>query len=391
VRHSLTIILSIFLLSSFSCENREPGPTIEERVFYNTDEFVMGVDLSYLNQILDMGGSYRDSGMIEDPYRIFSKYGSNVARFRLWHNPTWTREIYGDDGAQLYNDFDDVKRAIAESKKNGMEVLLDFHYSDNWADPQKQVPPTAWTNLTNSALKDSIYNYTYNTLRQLDALGLMPDYVQPGNEINPGFVLPQGNRWNGNAGNFVELINSGIKAVRDAGALSSATNPQIILHVAQPENALSWFDGLAALGLSDFDIAGISYYYIWSEVAINDLSDYISDIKTATGRRVMVMETCYPFTTANADSYGNIIDTRKLSVSDYPPTIDGQYNYLVKLCQEIIDGGGSGIFYWEPGWITSDMKTQWGQGSAWDCNALFNSDAEVIRGMDYMTYKYKFE
>ena len=142
-------------------------------------------------------------------------------------------------------------------------------------------------------------------------------------------------------------------------------------------------------GLDNFDILGISYYYIWSEVPLANVSNYVSVLKRDYGKEVMVMETAYPWTTANADTYGNIIDTAKL-IPEYPPSIEGQYQYLVTLTQEIIDGGGKGIFYWEPGWITSSMVTQWGTGSAWDCNALYDFNGNVIKGMDFMTYPYSF-
>lgn len=390
MKQILTLIIVVLSITSCSCKKNNTDYGSEKRTYYNTEQFVMGADLSYLNQILDFGGVFSDSAEVENPYTIFREYGTNVVRLRLWHNPEWTREIYGDDGTQLYNDFEDVKRSIEASKINKMKVLLDFHYSDNWADPAKQRLPAAWEGLSFEVLVDSIYNYTYITLSKLAAEGLMPEYVQIGNEINPGILLPLGDRWNNNTANFVTLMNSAIKAVRDAGN-TSVGEPEIIIHVAQPENILNWFQGLSGLGLTDYDIVGLSYYYIWSDVELEDLSDKIAEIRSVLNRDVMIMETCYPFTTANADSYGNIIDTRKLSVSDYPPTIDGQYNYLVKLTQEIIDGGGSGIFYWEPAWITSDIKTQWGQGSAWDCNTLFDFDGSVIRGMDYMTNNYDFD
>ncbi len=178
----------------------------------------------------------------------------------------------------------------------------------------------------------------------------MPEYVQVGNEINPGFVMPQGDRWNKKA-DFVFLINGAIKAVRDA-AVSSSVKPKIIIHIAQPENAIYWFEGMAAAGLTDYDIAGISYYYLWSTVTLDSVSDYVADIRSMTGKDVMVVETAYPWTLNNADSYNNILGTDKLTVA-YPANETGQYNYLVKLTQEIIDGGGKGIHYWEPAWITS--------------------------------------
>lgn len=357
------------------------------RVFYTHDEFSMGADLSYVNQIIDFGGLYRDSGVITDPYLIFRKHGANTIRFRLWHNPSWTAEVYSPPLDHMYNDFADVKRGIAAAKENGMAVSLDIHYSDSWADPSKQVPPAAWDGLTLQTLHDSIYNYTYKVLNRLGNENLMPEYVQVGNEINPGFLLPQGDRWNRRE-DFVFLINAAISAVRDASA-TSLIKPRIIVHIAQPENAIYWFEGMSAAGLTDYDIAGISYYYLWSDVNIDSLSDYIAQLRSITGKEVMVVETAYPWTTYNADSYNNIIDTYKLAAG-YPADKTGQYNYMVKLTQEVIEGGGIGVHYWEPAWITSDIKDKWGTGSSWDCNTLFDFTGNVLKGMDFMTYPYSF-
>jgi arabinogalactan endo-1,4-beta-galactosidase len=384
MKYLLFLIICLIIFSS--CKKKvDNNPPAVTRTFYTTDQFVMGADLSYVNQILDHGGIYKDSDKITDPYVIFKKYGANTIRFRLWHNPQWTREVYSPAIANMYNDFEDVKRGIQATKAQGMAVSLDFHYSDSWADPAKQVPPAAWTGLSLTDLHDSIYNYTLKTLDKLEAANAMPEYVQVGNEINPGFLLPQGNRWDKKA-DFIYLINGAVKAVRDA-AVSSTIKPKIIIHVAQPENAIYWFEGMAAAGLTDYDIAGISYYYMWSTVSIDSVSDYIANIKALTGKDVMVVETAYPWTLNNADSYNNILATDKLTPA-YPANQTGQYDYLVKLTQEIIDGGGKGLHYWEPAWITSDMKDKWGTGSAWDCNTLFDFSGNVIKGMDYMTHQY---
>jgi arabinogalactan endo-1,4-beta-galactosidase len=383
------IILLFACLLPVSCQpstdNGNGDP--DKRVFYTHDKFSMGADLSYVNQILDHNGSYIDSGKITDPYVIFSKYGANTVRLRLWNNPQWTRTVYDPPAANMYNDFDDVKRAAAAAKAQGMAVSLDFHYSDTWADPAKQETPAAWKGLSLELLHDSLYNYTLKTLDKLETAGLMPEYVQVGNEINPGFLLPQGNRWDKKA-DFIYLINGAIKAVRDA-SVSSTVKPKIIIHVAQPENVLPWFNSMAAAGLTDYDIVGLSYYYIWSTVPVDSLSNYIADIKRTTGKDVMVVETAYTWTLDNADSYGNILAADKLTPA-YPASHAGQFNYLVKLTQEIIDGGGTGIHYWEPAWITSDTNDRWGTGSSWDCNTLFDFSGNVIKGMDYMTYPYDF-
>jgi arabinogalactan endo-1,4-beta-galactosidase len=214
----------------------------------------------------------------------------------------------------------------------------------------------------------------------------MPEYVQTGNEINPGFVLPQGNRWDGNEMNMIYLLKSAIKAVRDAGA-AGTVNPKVIIHVAQPENVDPWFDGLASKGLTDYDIIGISYYYMWSSTGLASLKNSISTLKFKYGKEIMIMETAYPWTTSNADSYNNIIATNKI-IPSYPATPEGQFEYLKELAQQVIDGGGKGIFYWEPAWITSQMKDSWGTGSSWDCNTFFDFNGNVNRGMRYMTWKY---
>jgi len=387
MKNSLLHFIPILFLACLSCKQEKPE-NMKEPVFYTPDQMVMGADLSYVNQILDHNGTYRDSGKIKDPYRIFREYGTNVARFRLFHTPVWTKEIYGEKGTQVYNDLNDVTLAIARAKEQGMQVCLDFHYSDTWADPSRQLPPAAWEGLSPDILHDSIYHYTLNVLQHLEQQGMMPEYVQVGNEINPGFLLPAGNRWDGNEENFVYLLNAGIQAVRDAGSEASVS-PKVIIHIAQPENVVPWFQGLEEAGLNDFDVVGFSYYYIWSEVELERVSNFTEHIRISLGRDVMITETAYPWTTGYADDYHNIIDTAKLD-PDYPATAEGQYRYLVKLTQEIIDGGGKGIFYWEPAWITSEMKTQWGQGSAWECNTLFDFEGNVIQGMQYMTHPYTF-
>lgn len=384
----LLVFILIITLSSCKKSGNGNSDSDETKIFYEPSQFVMGADLSYVNQILDHGGVYKDSGNIEDPYVIIRKYGANVIRFRLFYNPTWTKDVYGASGIQMYNDYEDVKKGISKSKAAGMQVCLDFHYSDTWADPSKQHKPAAWDTLTRIlVLSDSVYNYTFRTLRNLGNNGLMPEFVQIGNEINPGLLLPQGNRWNGNETKMISLLTAGIRAVRDAGA-SNSIKPKIIFHIAQPENVDTWFNGLSAKGLSDYDIIGISYYYLWSNVNLNNVSTYISQIRVKYEKEVMIMETAYPWTSGDADSYKDTFNSSKL-VPGYPATIDGQYNYLIALTQKVIDGGGKGIFYWEPAWITSNLKDLWGTGSSWDNHTLFDFRGEVNKGMNYMTWQYE--
>ena len=175
------------------------------------EDFYFGADLSYVNEMEDCGAQYRMSGAVRDPYEIFRDTGHNLVRLRLFHTPDWTQ----------YSTLDDVKRSIRRARAAGMQVLLDFHYSDDWADGDKQWIPRAWENIaTTEALAQAVYDYTLDTLRALDSEGLMPEMVQVGNETNREVLGRRdwdwANRpidWTRNAA----LLNAGIRAVREAG------------------------------------------------------------------------------------------------------------------------------------------------------------------------------
>ena len=135
-----------------------------------------GVDLSYVNEIEACGAQFRLNGKLRDPYELFAESGANLVRLRLWNNPTWTK----------YSTEADVTRSIERAQKAGMQVLLDFHYSDDWADPQKQTIPAAWAADIGDAdkLATHVYEYTRDVLARLNSRGLLPYMVQVGNETN---------------------------------------------------------------------------------------------------------------------------------------------------------------------------------------------------------------
>lgn len=362
-------------------------PVTPSKVFYTTSQFVMGADLSYVNEVGDYGGTYKDSGTVKDPFTIFKNHGANLVRVRLWHNPQWLKAI---NAGKMYSDLYDAERTIQRAKNAGMAVNLDIHYSDTWADPGNQNLPAAWTGLGLAVLKDSVYNYTLAVLNYLKTKNLVPEMVQVGNETNSGMLWPVGQTSGTNFTSFCTLLKSGIKAIRDFSA-TSAIKPQIILHVAELQNASFWCANvITAGGVTDFDVIGISHYSKWSTVnAMADITANISSLKTTYAKKVMIVETGYPFTTANADSYNNVIDATA-QVGSYAITPEGQYNYMKDLTQAVITGGGSGIMYWEPAWITSSMKDLWGTGSSWDNMCLFDNSSNALPAMDYMTNSYKF-
>jgi arabinogalactan endo-1,4-beta-galactosidase len=393
----LTHSILLFIISG--CNGKENNDLMAnpEKIKYSFDKFCMGADLSYVNQIEDMGGVYRDSGQVRDPFRIFSDHGANTVRVRLWHSPKWTREVYGSAGKQMYSDLKDAEKTIRRAKEKGMATNLDFHFSDTWADPGKQNPPDAWKNITSvSILKDSVYIYVKKTLEYLNSRGLMPEMVQIGNEINCGMMVtkpagfPNLNVCDGKWAEQGEIINAGIKAVREV-SLNSSVKTSIILHLADPKNLEWWFDGIISKGLvNDFDIVGVSYYHIWhTSVSFDNLPDLIRRLKAKWGKKIMVVETAYPWTTSNTDSYNNIFGSQP-ALSKFPYSAEGQYDFMVSLAKNLIDAGASGVMYWEPAWITSNMKDPWGTGSAWENNAFFDFGGNTLKAMDFMNYKYAF-
>ncbi len=391
-------MIKIFLLGCFlaagicsSCQKNKsadtPAPAPADKVFYTSSQFVMGADLSYVNQVQDYGGLYKDSGSIKDPFTIFKNHGANVVRVRLWHNPQWLKPL---NAGKMYSDLYDAEKTIQRAKAAGMAVNLDFHYSDTWADPANQTIPAAWAGLSLTVLKDSVYNYTLAVLNYLKTKNLTPEMVQVGNENNNGMLWPVGKTSGSNFTAFCTLLKSGIKAVRDFSAISTI-KPQIILHVAQLQDAAFWCTNVITNGgVNDFDIIGLSHYSNWSTInAMANITTVISSLKTNFGKKIMIVETGYPFTTASADSYNNLIDATA-AVPGYPVTNEGQYNYMKDLTQAIIAGGGSGIMYWEPAWITSPLKDLWGTGSSWENMCLFDFSSNALPALDFMTFPYKF-
>ncbi len=361
--------------------------------------FLFGADLSYVNQILDHGGEYKDDGAARDPYKIFADRGTDLIRLRLWHNPVWTKEVYNPEGQQLYNDLKDVERSIARARQEGMKVMLDFHYSDVWADPGNQAIPAAWLDIKElSMLRDSVYKYTRKTLEYLDQKGLMPEFVQIGNEINCGMLyeyneepvpgFPAGNSCKGQWSNLTAILNSGIKAVREVSAVSTVKS-KIILHIADPGHVVSWFNNVAGGGVvTDFDIIGVSYYPIWhTGTSLDALSDRIAEFKNTFDKDVMIVEAAYPWTRLGNDDYNNIFGAQA-AVTGFPFSPEGQLAMMQTITQEIVDGGGIGIVYWEPGWISSDIRDLWNTGSSWENCAFFDFQGEPLPVMNYMTHEY---
>ena len=266
-----------------------------------------------------------------------------------------------------------------------MEVLLDFHYSDSWTDPSKQKIPAAWESEIDNkeVLGELLYNYTYETLYKLANENLLPEIVQVGNEINPMILQDEELIWPIDWNRNSYLINKGIKAVRDI-AQEKSQKIDVMLHIAQPENGLWWFKEATENGVTDFDWIGLSYYPQWSEYTLDNVSGVFQTLINVYNKRLMVVETAYPFTMANADSANNILGNDAL-ISGYPATQQGQLDYLNKLRELIEKSGGEGLIYWEPAWVSTDCSTLWGKGSHWDNATLFDHNNKATLGMQFFS------
>lgn len=361
----------IIAISLSSCSSNNSIDTTDDGEV-TPISFYYGADLSYVNEMEDCGAIYTNSnGVVKDPYSIFKDAGANLVRVRLWHNPTWTN----------YSNYNDVKLTIQKAKANGMKVLLDFHYSDTWADPSHQQIPLAWLNQIDNtpALGDLLYNYTYDTLNTLSNDNLLPDIVQVGNEIN-AMILQDGElQWPIDWERNSFLLNKGIKAIRDISVTKNKPI-EVMLHIAQPENAIWWFSEATQEGVTDFDWIGLSYYPIWSDYNFNTLGGALSSLINTYNKRLMIVETAYPFTLDFNDFNNNILGQNAL-IPGYEATQQGQLNYLNQLKNIIKTSGGEGLIYWEPAWVS--MTTNGCQGSAWENATLFDFNNKATLGMQF--------
>lgn len=328
------------------------------------DERFAGVDLSYVNEMEACGAEYRVRGKRRDPYELFAAEGANLVRLRLWHAPDWTN----------YSTEADVTRSIERAHRAGMKVLLDFHYSDDWADPQKQTVPKAWAADMSDAdkLAAHVYEYTRDVLARLNARNRLPYMVQVGNEINTQMLRAPDTSgtpidWSANA----KYLQAGIRAVREARA-PDGSSPKVMLHVAQPENVEPWFAAAQAAGVDDFDYIGVSYYRKWSSLDLPLAERTLARVRVRFARPIIVVEVSYPFTIDDAgDSAPNLLGADSLHAG-YPATQRGQQRFMNDVVQMTRRVGGVGVVYWEPAWVSTKCATRWGTGSHWENATLFD-------------------
>tara|TARA_B100001113_G_scaffold127496_1_gene104082 strand:+ start:589 stop:1953 length:1365 start_codon:yes stop_codon:yes gene_type:complete len=335
---------------------------INSILFTQSNQFINGVDLSMLKQVEESGGIFYENGNQIDPVQIFKEKGINTVRIKIWHTPTLN-----------YNNLESVLEIASRVSDIGLDLLLDFHYSDTWADPSHQTKPSAWEDLNFETLCDSIKQYSQYVITRLKNQNTLPKYVQIGNETDCGLLWPDGYvcgesnndiQWNKLRNLFMHAIE-GIN-----GALDIEDTLKIISHVSSGGN---WFFNNLITQDINIDILGISYYPMWHGT-LTDLSQNINDLGYQFQKPVLIVETAYPFTLGWNDNTHNILGGENQLLEEYEASEEGQFLFLNDLIMVVDDNDyGLGICYWAPDWISTNQF-----GSPWENQALFDFDGEML-------------
>lgn len=293
----------------------------DDTTITKVSDFSKGADVSWLPEMEKSGFKfYNSEGNEDDCLQILKDNGINTIRLRTWVNPS-------DDALNGHCSSAETVKMAVRAKNMGFRIMIDFHYSDSWCDPGKQVKPALWQNHSFTELQKDVYSYTYQVMSDLKSAGVSPEWVQIGNEINPGMMLPEGS--SDNMENLSKLINSGYSAVKEINP-----NCKVIIHLANgTDNGLfRWFfDGLKQYSVK-YDVIGMSYYPYWDKKNykenIMELSTNMNDMVARYGKEIMIVETGGE-------------DTK----------VEENYNMIkevIKKVKEIPDEKGIGVIYWEP-------------------------------------------
>jgi arabinogalactan endo-1,4-beta-galactosidase len=360
--------LDNFSLTSTSVDTPAAIDPVDADIFVKkvdgiSDDFIKGVDISSIISLENSGVKFKnEAGVEQDIFKTVADSGVNYIRVRIWNDPFDTSgNGYGGGNNDLETAIEIGKRAT----KYGMKLLVDFHYSDFWADPAKQQAPKAWENMSFEAKKTALYNYTKDSLEAMQAAGIDIGMVQVGNETNGGLAGEKD--WT----KMSALFNEGSKAVR-------AVDPTILiaLHFTNPETSGRYASIAKTLSDNavDYDVFASSYYPFWHGTLAN-LTTVLKNVAKTYGKKVMVVETSYTYTAEDGDGHGNTAPKDSGQTLNYPITVQGQATAVRDVIEAVVNVGeaGIGVFYWEPAWLPvgpanqlQQNKTIWEKyGSGW--------------------------
>ena len=342
-------------------EKIEGSDLYVEKVENLAEDFIFGMDASSVLSLENSGVKfYNFDGQEQDVFQTLAEAGVNYIRVRVWNNP------YDANGNGFGGGNCDINTALEIGKRAtqyGMKLLVDFHYSDFWADPGKQKAPRAWAAMEIEEKTEALYNYTKESLELLKNGGVDVGMVQIGNETNGTFCGEK--TWF----NMQYLFSAGSKATREV-----FPEALVAIHFANPEKAGSYATYASKLDYYqvDYDVFASSYYSYWHGT-LENLSTVLTEINQTYGKKVMVVETSYAYTDADFDFHGNTISSGGAIAKNYPFTVQGQATAV----RDVIDTvakipGGIGVCYWEGTWISvggatwEENSAKWEQfGSGW--------------------------
>jgi arabinogalactan endo-1,4-beta-galactosidase len=335
---------------------------------------IVGHDLSFAVQERAAGAVYTDNGRAALPERILAAHGANYVRLRLWVDPP-----------AGYSDLRSVLTMARRAKAAGMRLLLDPHYSDFWADPQKQPVPAAWAGQDLPTLARTVRTYTRDVLDALAAQGTPVDMLQLGNEIRNGILWPVG-QLDWTAGTGWDALGTLLRAAAAGARDARGATPKLMVHFDQGgDNAFSrtFYDHVVAQHVP-FDVIGLSYYPFWHGT-LSQLRTNANDLAARYDKDVAIAETQYGWTMDNGDQLGNFLWQDSQLVPGYPATPNGQLGFLSDL-QSIVaaipEGRGAGVFYWQPEWIPG---VGWapGEGTPNDNLTLFDFTGHALPSISF--------
>jgi arabinogalactan endo-1,4-beta-galactosidase len=292
-------------------------------------KLIAGADISFLRQMESHGPIYRDNGVIKPGLQILKDHGYTWVRLRLMVAPV-----------SLPNDLAYTIASAQDAHRLGLHILLDLHYSDDWADPAHQIVPRAWAPLTHAQLVEATYRYTRDTLRAFRNAGVTPDMVQVGNEVTAGMMWPDG-RLPTHWPEFAALLNAGIRGVHDGTGLFH--HPRIMVHIDKGgsiQATRSFLNHLAQYHVH-YDVVGQSYYQWW-QGTLDDLARNLAFTRDTYHKDTIVVETAYDWRTG---------EDFKRNPIPFPQTPEGQQAFLAALRETVANahhGRLRGIFWWEP-------------------------------------------
>ncbi len=335
-----------------SSEKIEGCDVYVEKVENLPEDFIFGMDASSVIAQEASGVKYLNfDGQEQDVFRTLAENGINYIRVRVWNHP------YDSDGNGYGGGNCDIDTAVAIGKRAtqyGMKLLVNFHYSDFWADPSKQMVPLEWKGLSIEEKTEAVYQYTRDSLQKLKDAGVDVGMVQIGNETN-GHMCGEKTWFN-----MSYLFQAGSKAVREV-----CPEAMVALHFANPEKAGSYEDYAFKLDYYkvDYDVFASSYYPYWHGT-LDNLTEVLSYVNQTYGKKVMVVETSYAYTSEDTDFHGNTISDGGAVTKDYPYTVQGQATCVRNVIDTVAKiPGGIGVCYWEGTWNSVGGKS-WEENSA---------------------------